>query len=221
MLSRTGVASRACPRHSASINPVSAPCRVHNKYAANEGDAAEQKLEPFNKVLAHRARCRRKRSRGSASCWRWSRRYLARPQHAAQVALGPRDLGAVHRHVGAGTHPDANIGPRKGGASLIPSPAIRQTGIVHAQHEGNQARALPGTGTCRPCRRVGDAILLYRLHRGLCGSCTFTRSTVLMRHVDHVDLQTYAYPSAAMSRTSDSVYVHGSMTASEPVNGGF
>ena len=56
MLSRIGVASRACPRHSASINPGLAPCRAHKKYAANEGDAGEQKVEPFNKVSSVAAR---------------------------------------------------------------------------------------------------------------------------------------------------------------------
>ena len=41
------------------------------------------------------------------------------------------------------------------------------------------------------------------------------RGCVVRRH------QTYAYPSAAMSRVSASVYVHGSITASEPASGGF
>ena len=56
MLSRNTVASRAGLHRSASINSVSAPCRVHKKSAANEGDAGDQKVEPFNKVCSLAAR---------------------------------------------------------------------------------------------------------------------------------------------------------------------
>ena len=56
MLSRNTVASRAGLHRSASINSVSAPCRVHKKCAANEGDAGEQRVEPFNKVCSVAAR---------------------------------------------------------------------------------------------------------------------------------------------------------------------
>ena len=62
MLSRNTVASRAGLHRSASINSVSAPCRVHKKCAANEGDAGDagdagdQKVEPFNKVCSLAAR---------------------------------------------------------------------------------------------------------------------------------------------------------------------
>jgi hypothetical protein len=34
----------------------------------------------------------------------------ARPRDAAQAALDQGDLGAVHRHVGAASHGDANVG---------------------------------------------------------------------------------------------------------------
>ena len=50
MLSPRGVASRACPRHSASINPALAPCCVHKKYAPAAGD-----VFPLERDIVYRA----------------------------------------------------------------------------------------------------------------------------------------------------------------------
>ena len=65
-------------------------------------------------ATARRPRCTRRRRRGSAGCCAWSRPTAAAPARSPQIALEQGHACALHGHIRAGPHGDADIGGGQG-----------------------------------------------------------------------------------------------------------